>query len=114
VTGSTGQFNMATSSEPRNPLYLLLLLVGLLFVVTAIAYALIPILEQKAAEQGEQPPPSEFRDALHRDGSTWLLGELAVLVVIGIASMVLDRLRSLKTGKRDGTISPNEQSNPSP
>jgi hypothetical protein len=96
----------AKSTEPHNPLYLLLLLASLAFVVTAVAYAVIPFLEQKAIEAGEPPPPSPFRDALRADGWLWLLIELAVMVVLGVASMVLDRLRSLKKERAGGTISP--------
>jgi len=86
-----------TATEPRNPLYFLLLLVGVVFVITALAYAVIPVLEQKATEAGQPPPPSEFRDALRRDGWRWLLYEVGILIVVGIASMMLDRYRSLQT-----------------
>jgi len=41
-----------TNREPRNPLYLLLLLASLLFVVNALAYAIVPVLEQKARDAG--------------------------------------------------------------
>jgi hypothetical protein len=92
------------ASEPRNPLYILLLLVGAIFCVTALACALVPVLEQKAADAGNPPPPSSFRDALRTDGWRWLLYELAVLFVVGIASMVLDRLRSLQRERSEGTI----------
>ena len=90
--------------EPRNPLYLLLLGVGVLFVITALAVAVIPVLEQKALEHGTAPPPSAFRDALRRDGWKWLLCEVGALVVLGVASMVLDHRRSLQNDKREGTI----------
>jgi hypothetical protein len=83
----------APSAEPRNPLYLLLLLSGLVFVVTALAYAFIPVLEQKAIDAGQEPPPSPLRDVLRRDGWIWLLVELGVMTVFGVASMVLDHLR---------------------
>src|SRR5262245_59043476 len=82
----------SANAEPRNPLYLLLLLAGLVFVVTALAYTFIPVLEQKATDAGQPPPPSEFRDALRRDGWRWLLYEVAVMIVLGVASMVLDHL----------------------
>jgi hypothetical protein len=36
--------SMPTSSDPRNPFYHLLLLVSLLFVITALAYAFVPTL----------------------------------------------------------------------
>jgi hypothetical protein len=87
-----------STSEPRNPLYLLLLLASVVFVITALAYAIVPVLEQKALAAGEPPPPSAFRDALRADGWRWLLYEVAAVVVLGVASMVCDRLRTLKKG----------------
>ena len=102
-----------TTTEPRNPLYLLLLLASLLFVVTALAYAVVPVLEQKAADAGQPPPPSEFRDALRKDGWRWLLYEVGAVVIFSIASMALDRLRTLQKQRGEGTISPVEQEKPS-
>jgi len=90
--------------EPLNPFYLLLLLAGLAFVITAMAYAIIPVLEQKAIDAGEAPPPSAFRDALRADGWRWLLYELAAVAGLSVASMWLDRLRSLQSEKPSGTI----------
>jgi hypothetical protein len=95
-----------STSEPRNPFYLLLLLASVLFVVTALAYGLVPVLEEKAAEAGNPPPPSAFRDALRADGWKWLLVELAAMAVLSALSMGLDRLRSLQKERADGTISP--------
>ena len=96
---------MSQPSEPRNPFYLLLLLASLLFVVTALAYAVVPALEEKAKEAGEMPPPSPFRDALRTDGWKWLLVEVATMVVLGLLSMGLDRLRTLKKEREDARIS---------
>jgi hypothetical protein len=103
-----------SSSEPRNPLYLLLLLASLLFVFTALAYAVVPVLEQKAADAGRPPPASEFRDALRADGWRWLLYEVALMTVLGIASMVLDRLRALQKERAGRTIAPGEGEESSP
>jgi hypothetical protein len=89
-------------TEPRNPFYLLLLLASLFFVVTALAYGVVPILEEKATEAGNPPPPSPFRDALRSDGWKWLLYELAAMAIFGILSMGLDRLRSLRRERRAG------------
>jgi len=63
---------------------------------TALAYALVPSLEEKAIEAGQAPPPSPFRDALRSEGWRWLLYEVAAVVVLSILCMGLDRLRSLK------------------
>ena len=99
-------------AEPRNPLYLLLLLASLLFVLTALAYAIVPVLEQKAVEAGRPPEPSPWRDALRADGWRWLLYEVAAMVILGIASMAWDRLRSLQKKRAEKTISPSKDASP--
>jgi hypothetical protein len=84
---------MAASTEPRNPFYFLLLFVGMVFIATVLAYAVIPVLEEKARDAGTNPPPSPFRETLREDGWKWVLAEVALLVVLGFASMGLDRYR---------------------
>ncbi|HEV3085385.1 MAG TPA: hypothetical protein VGY66_36875 [Gemmataceae bacterium] len=91
-----------SESEPRNPFYLLLLLASFVFVATALAYGVIPALEEKAAQAGQPPPPSAFRDALRTDGWKWLLYELAVMSGFALLSMGLDRVRSLKKARSQG------------
>jgi hypothetical protein len=95
--------------EPRNPLYLLLLVAGVVFVVTLLACVAIPILEQQAIDLGEPPPPSAFRDALRRDGWRWVLVELAVLIGLAVASMVVDWQRSLQKQRGQRTITPQKR-----
>jgi len=90
------------SSEPHNPFYLLLLLASVLFAATALAYALVPSLEEKAAEAGQVPPQSAFRDALRTDGWQWLLYEVGAMILFGVLSMGLDRLRILKKERERG------------
>lgn len=93
--GLNGEYNerMQSADEPRNPLYLLLLVIGVLFIITALAYAVVPVLEQRARDLGQPVPPSPFRDALRRDGWRWVLYEVAALVAVGLLSMALDRYR---------------------
>jgi hypothetical protein len=95
---------MSTKPEPHNPFYLLLLVAGLAFVITALAYAIIPVLEQRAIDAGDPPPPSALRDALREDGWRWLLYEVGAIVVLSLASMWLDRRRSLQSEQTQGTI----------
>jgi hypothetical protein len=97
---------MSEPLEPRNPFYIALLLVSLLFVMTALGIGVVPVLEEKARQAGVPPPPSEFRDAMREDGWRWILYELAALFVLGIASMGLDRLRRLKKDRAAATIPP--------
>jgi hypothetical protein len=109
---------MSSTPEKRNPLYLLLLLASLLFVLTALAYALIPTLEEKAIEAGSPPPASPLRDALRRDGWKWLLYQVAVVIILGLASMWEDsrRLRRLQKQRPEVTIAPTkpEEKPPTP
>ncbi len=94
-----------TAPEPRNPFWFLLLLTGVVFCVTALACAVVPYLEQQALAVGAVPPPSPLRDALRSDGWKWLLVELAVLILLGLAAMGLDRYRRLrreKSAKKSG------------
>ena len=96
----------------RNPLYLLLLLAGLDFAVTALGVAFVPVLEEKAIEAGEPPPPSEFRDALRVQGWKWLVYEVVVVIVLAIASMAWDSRRSLQNAPGQATISPDKPPSP--
>ncbi len=100
---------MAQESEPRNPLYMLLLVVGLIFIVTVLAYAVIPVLEEKAKDAGQMPPPSPFRDSLRDDGWKWVLAEVAVIVVLGLASMALDRWRRHRKETEAATPDPHNK-----
>lgn len=97
---------MAQPTEPRNPLYFLLLLASLLFTITAVAYAVIPVIEEKARDAGEPPPPSAFRDALRNHGGTWLIYQAVAVVAFGLLSMGLDRLRRLQKDRTEATIPP--------
>lgn len=103
---------MATGGGARNPFYLLLLLAGLLFVVTALACAVVPVLEQKAIDAGNPPPPSALRDALRAGGWKWLLYEVAAVVALALLCMAWDHRRSLQNPPPDGTISPQQTHQP--
>ena len=87
---------MSPPAEPRNPFYFLLLAISLIFVLTVFAYIFVPMLEQKAREAGEEPPPSPFRDSLREDGWKWLLVEVGAMVLAGLLSMGLDRWRRFR------------------
>jgi hypothetical protein len=97
---------MAQPAEPRNPFYFLLLLASVLFMATALAYAVVPVLEEKARDAGEAPPQSPFSRTLQTEGWKWLLYELAAMIVFGLLSMGLDRLRRLQKEREQVTIPP--------
>ncbi len=99
------------SPEPRNPFYFLLLIAGFTFMVNAMGLTLVHVLE-KWEEEGAILTPSPFRDALLRDGWKWLLGEVAVMIVFGLASMGLDRYRRWQKERAADTIPANEPPTP--
>jgi hypothetical protein len=103
---------MSTPREPRNPFYLLLLVVALVLAVTAVAAFVVPLVEEKASQAGEPPPPSEFRDSLRSDGWKWVVAELAVLAVLVVASMVWDHRRGLQKERTNATIPQQQPNNP--
>jgi hypothetical protein len=83
----------AVKAEPRNWFYGLLNAASLVFVATALAYAVVPELEQKAADAGSPASVSPLRTALRENGWWWLLIEAGVIGVLALASMGLDRWR---------------------
>ena len=91
---------------PQNPFYVLLLVASVLFVVTALAWAVVPTLEEKARDAGAAVPRHPLRDALRQHGGTWLLLEVAGMIVFGLLSMGLDRLRRLQNERKTATIPP--------
>jgi hypothetical protein len=103
---------MSTPSEPRNPFYLLLLLMSLLFVITALAYAFVPMLEGMAYDAGNDIAHSAVRDSLVNDGWLWLLGEVVAMVLLGVLSMGYDRLRTLQKERAAKTIPPSQPEGP--
>jgi hypothetical protein len=83
-------------------------LASLAFSVTALAYAVLPVWEQQARDAGQPLGPSPFLDALREHGTNWLLVELVAMIVFGLVSMGLDRLRSLKKERLESSISHSE------
>lgn len=97
--------------EPRNPFHPLLLITGLFFVVTTLAYAVLPMLE---AQQGivADPDDTSLRGSLRNHGWKWILIELILIVIFGLGLMLLDRarLRRLQNQPQEDTIPPQSNS----
>ncbi len=105
---------MTEPKEPRNLFYFLLLLASLVFTINAVALALIPIIEEKARDAGAAVPSDPFRDALRTDGWRWLLYEVGAIIVFGLLSMGLDRLRRLQKERAQATMPPATDTSPPP
>lgn len=85
---------MNQSSAPRrNWFFTLLIPASIAFAVTAVALAVIPVIEERAAQTGSPPPESALRDALRRNGWLWLLVETGVVIALSLAAMTWDWLQ---------------------
>jgi hypothetical protein len=86
---------MAKTKDPANPFYVLLVVLGVVFLVTACAYSVMAFLAN--APQAERRlgdhPMTAFLD---RHGVALMIWELGLLGAASLAAMVLDRSRSLR------------------
>jgi hypothetical protein len=95
---------MIAPKEPRNPFYFLLLAASILFVATALAYGVLPQMDEPTSAGVPTRPHTAFGEALRSDGHWWLLAEVAAMAFFALLSMALDRLRSLQKAPPAGTI----------
>jgi hypothetical protein len=89
---------MAKAREPVNPFYVLLVLLGIVFLVTACAYGVMAYraISPNVELQAKPHPLTEFLD---EHGVELLGGELALLAAASFAAMGLDRWRDLRRPK---------------
>ena len=90
---------MAKAREPVNPFYVLLVLLGIVFLVTACAYGVMAYraLSPVVARQAQPHPLTEFLDD---HGVELMGGEIALLAAASFAAMGLDRWRDLRRIKQ--------------
>lgn len=86
---------MAKPKEPINPFYVLVVLVGVVFVVTTFAYG---TMAYRAVAQTEESPG--LMSMLDEHGVSILSGELAVLGLVTFGAMWLDGVRT-RRAQRD-------------
>jgi len=80
-------------SPRRNWFFTLLIPASGAFAVTAIALAIIPVLEDRAALAGDTTPTTGLRASLRENGWYWLLIETGVVIALSIAAMTWDWLQ---------------------
>jgi hypothetical protein len=97
---------VAKAKEPANPFYVLVIVLGVVFLVTACGYgtmtyrAIAPAPREGAPHDGADHPLMAFLDHY---GMELLGGELLLLAGATVGAMGLDRYRTLRDGElRDG------------
>lgn len=87
---------MAAATQKKlfpNPFYLALVIVSTIFVMTALGYWIVPMLEQARADHPEartSPASLALMNWLDRRGAVLLGIEFAVMTALAFAAMALD------------------------
>lgn len=82
---------MAKLKEPTNPFYILLLVAGLLFFVTATAYFVMTLRADRFGRNARQGQPGNaLMQFMDEHGGKLLTGELVVLGAFTFAAMASD------------------------
>ncbi|MCE9604461.1 MAG: hypothetical protein K8U03_06090 [Planctomycetia bacterium] len=83
------------AKKPFNPFYLLLVIAGTAFCISACAYGVLAMRSLRPDRQVTSArtvvePPHPLMSFLERDGEKLLLGELAFLALFSFAAMATD------------------------
>lgn len=87
---------MTKPKEPINPFYVLVVLVGVVFVVTTFAYG---TMAYRAVAQKDESPG--LMSMLDEHGVSILSGELAVLGIVTFGAMWLDGVRTRRSQREE-------------
>jgi len=94
---------VAKPKEPINPFYVLVVLVGVVFVVTTFAYG---TMAYRAVAQKDESPG--LMSMLDEHGVSILSGELAVLGLVTFGAMWLDGVRTRRSEREKVQVTANE------
>ncbi len=86
---------MAKSKEPANPFYILVVILGVVFLITACGYGTMTY-RALAAGGGRDGSAHELMTFLDRFGMQLMAGELVLLGAATFGAMGLDRFRALR------------------
>ena len=112
-----------TSSRPRrNPFYVLLVISGLAFTITACAYGVLTVKQLRRYETSDvvMRRDEEFISFMRQYGTTLLVGELIALGMLTCAAIGLDRYfepdvpRSRASSQQHRGKGPSDESEPNP
>ena len=93
---------MARQREAFNPFYVVLIVAGIAFAVTACAYGVMTFVSLRAAEAGQNPAalPSPLLAFMNEHGEALLGGELLLLAVATVGAISTDRYWQRRAAER--------------
>jgi hypothetical protein len=95
---------MSRAKEPINPFYVVLVVAGIIFSITACAYAVMTFRTLRGSDASE--PASGLMQFIEQYGGTLLAGELFILSIATVAAIALDGFRK----RREDRPSANRES----
>lgn len=88
----------------KNPFYVLLMVVGVVFTITMCAYCVMTL--SLARPSDAEAPPSPMIDFLARHGLTLVVGELIVLALLTVLAIATDEYFTAEPGREAGELPP--------
>lgn len=101
---------MSKRSQPANPFYVLVVLVGILFTLTACSYGVMAFRRMQASAADQ--PESGLLVLLEERGMQIMAVEVALLAVVSIAAMGSDRYWTARSKTPAAKTKPDETSAP--
>lgn len=81
----------ATKRSAKNPFYVLLVILGVAFVLTACAYSVMALKATRQANPRESGGGAALLEFLNRHGDALMGGELALLAIATVGAISTDR-----------------------
>ncbi len=93
---------MSRVKESTNPFYVVLVIAGIIFSVTACAYAVMTFRTLRGSDVAE--PASGLMQFMEQHGGTLLAGELLILGIATVAAIALDGYRKRHDDRRSDDV----------
>ncbi len=103
---------MPTNKVPANPFYFVLVVLGVVFLITACAYCVMAFRAVKLGDAAVRSSDNGLMTMLHDHGLAIFIVELALLGVATVGAIVLDQRRQNRdSANRDSVEPPHSISN---
>lgn len=105
-----------TKKKPTNPFYVLLLLAGVAFAVTACAYGVMTVRQLQAGRMARRMPVDDietsasFNQVVDEHGLTAMIAELVLLGIGTFGAIAYDQRLDAQDAKKAATESPDDHS----
>lgn len=82
---------MASQRSPKNPFYVLLVILGISFALTACAYSVMTLKASRPAAEEQRGSGAALLEFLNQHGAALMAGELLLLAIATVGAISTDR-----------------------